>query len=152
LTFKRWSSLFCLRAWRTVRGHRADCPRGAVRQVVLRVRHMFLSAFISIRLAICFWPGEVWWTVHATLVAREPSDDRAQTVHYSRCATRGSIFIFGQFVCDLWTIRPYHADRPPGHRGLSAWCLAELLSSLLLVLHFRFGIVWCLFLGLVGPL
>jgi hypothetical protein len=57
----------------------------------------------------------------------------AQTVRYSRCATGGSVFVFGPSVPDPQTVRPYHANRPPGHRGLSAWCLAELLSSLLLV-------------------
>jgi hypothetical protein len=44
------------------------------------------------------------------------------------------------------------ADGPPGAWGRSAWCCAELLSSLLLEFHFRFGIVWGLFLGLEGPL
>jgi hypothetical protein len=91
-------------------------------------------------------------TVRATSVPRGPSEDRAQTVRYSRCATGGSAFFFGLSVCDPRTVRPYHADRPPGHRGLSAWCLAELLSPLLLESCFRFGIVWGLFLGLVGPL
>jgi hypothetical protein len=76
----------------------------------------------------------------------------ARTIHYSRCATGGSVFIFGPSVRDLRTVCPYQVDRPPGHRGLSARCLAELLSSLLLVFHFCFGIVWGLFLGLVAPL
>jgi hypothetical protein len=48
---------------------------------------------------------------------------------------------YWRFGFHFRTVRPYHADRPPGHRGLSAWCLAELLSPLLLVFHFRFGIV-----------
>jgi hypothetical protein len=44
------------------------------------------------------------------------------------------------------------SDRPSVTRGPSAWCLAELLSPLLLVFRFRFWIVWGLLLGLVGPL
>jgi hypothetical protein len=44
------------------------------------------------------------------------------------------------------------ADRPPQPRRLSAWCCAELLSPLLLEFRFRFGVVWDLFLGLVGLL
>jgi hypothetical protein len=47
---------------------------------------------------------------------------------------------------------PRVADRPPQARGPSAWHYAGLLSPLLLVLCFRFKIVWGLFLGLVGDL
>jgi hypothetical protein len=43
-------------------------------------------------------------------------------------------------------------DRPLEGREPSAWCCADLLSPLLLQFRFRFGIVWGLFLGLVGPL
>jgi hypothetical protein len=50
------------------------------------------------------------------------------------------------------TICPVSADRPPQPRGSSSWGCAELLSPLLLEFRFRFGIVWGLFLGLVGPL
>jgi hypothetical protein len=154
------SSRFCsrpavpasVRTWRTVRLVGADSPRGASWPRVLRVHRVFLSVFISIRLASCFWPGEVWRTVRAAPVARGPSDNRVRTVCYSRCATGGSTFFFGLFVRDPRTVCPYHVDRPPGHRGLSAWCLAELLSPLLLESCFCFGIVWSLFLGLVGPL
>jgi hypothetical protein len=60
-------------------------------------------------------------------------------------------FLF-RTVRDPRTVHPYHANRPPGHRGLSAWCLAELLSPSLLVFRFHFWIVWGLLLGLVGPL
>jgi hypothetical protein len=35
----------CSRAWQTVREVLADCPRGGVHPCVLRVRHVFLSAF-----------------------------------------------------------------------------------------------------------
>jgi hypothetical protein len=50
------------------------------------------------------------------------------------------------------TVRLGLADGPPGACGRSAWCYAEMLSSLLLQFRFCFGIVWGLFLGLVGPL
>jgi hypothetical protein len=60
--------------------------------------------------------------------------------------------IFGQSAAALRTVRLGHADSPPGACGWSAWCSAELLSPLLLEFCFRFGIVWGLFLGLVGPL
>jgi hypothetical protein len=50
------------------------------------------------------------------------------------------------------TVRPGHADSPPSACGRSAWCCVELLSPLLLEFRFRFGIVWGLFLGLVGLL
>jgi hypothetical protein len=50
------------------------------------------------------------------------------------------------------TVRLLLADLPPRHRRLSATGCAELLSPLVLEFHFRFGIVWALFLGLVGLL
>jgi hypothetical protein len=50
------------------------------------------------------------------------------------------------------TVRPEVADGPPRGRGRSAWCATGQLSPLLLESCFRFGIVWGLFLGLVGPL
>jgi hypothetical protein len=67
LTFKRLSSVFYLRAWRTVRGQRVDCPRGTILQDVLCVRRMFLSAFVSIHLASCSWLEVVLWTVRLGL-------------------------------------------------------------------------------------
>jgi hypothetical protein len=105
------------------------------------------ASFGSVESVVFVWrklAGQSAWdcrTVRAT-----------RTVRYLRCTTRGSVSIFRLSTREPRTVRPYHADRPPSHRGLSAWCLAELLSSLLLVFHFRFGIVWGLFLGLVGPL
>jgi hypothetical protein len=42
---------------------------------VLRVRRVFLSAFVLIRLASGFWWEVVWQTVHAARVARRPSED-----------------------------------------------------------------------------
>jgi hypothetical protein len=139
--------------WRTVRLVGTDSPRGASWLGVLRVHHVFLSVFVSIRLARCFWPVVVWRIVRLDVaVACGPSEDRAQTVHYSRCATRGSASFFGPSIRDPWTVRPYHTNRPSGHCGLSAWCLAELRSPLLFEFRFHFGIVLGLFLGLVGPL
>jgi hypothetical protein len=49
-------------------------------------------------------------------------------------------------------VRGLFSDSLPGVCGQSAWCSAELLSPLLLEFRFRFGIVWGLFLGLVGLL
>jgi hypothetical protein len=43
-------------------------------------------------------------------------------------------------------------DCPLEGRGQSVWYCAGLLSPFLLELCFRFGIVWGLSLGLVGPL
>jgi hypothetical protein len=63
------------------------------------------------------------------------------------------------FCCVSWTVRSRVMDRLPGVRGPSAqarepsaWHYAGLLSPLLLELCFRFGIVWGLFLWLVGLL
>jgi hypothetical protein len=87
-------------------------------------------------------------TVRAAWIVRSALPDRPLfEVRYGRF-----VFIFGPSTCDPRTVRPYHADRSAGHCGLSAWCLVELLSSFLLVFRFFFGIVWGLFLGLVGPL
>jgi hypothetical protein len=44
------------------------------------------------------------------------------------------------------------ADGSSGACGWSTWSSAELLSPLLFEFRFRFGIVWGLLLGLVGPL
>jgi hypothetical protein len=52
----------------------------------------------------------------------------------------------------LRTVRSGLADVPPGACGRFAWFSAELLSPLLFEFRFRFGIVWVLLLGLVGPL
>jgi hypothetical protein len=134
--------------------------RRTVREVLfVQVFFVFVasSCFISFRSVVSVdfiwrklagpsaWGG---WTVFAARTIRGACPD----IRYSRCATGGSVFVFGPSVPDPQTVRPYHANRPPGHRGLSAWCLAELLSSLLLVFRFHFGIVWGLFIGLVGPL
>jgi hypothetical protein len=110
-----------------------------------------------VRVSLHFDPLSRWFSFGGSWPDSPPgivgqSAVLARTVRYLRCTTRGSVSIFRFSTRDLRTVRPYHADRPPSHRGLSAWCLAELLSSLLLVFHFRFGIVWGLFLGLVGPL
>jgi hypothetical protein len=45
-----------------------------------------------------------------------------------------------------------HTDGLPGGRGHSALGFAVLLSPLFFEFRFLFGIVWGLFLGLVGPL
>jgi hypothetical protein len=53
---------------------------------------------------------------------------------------------------DQRTVRLAHADRPPGHLGLSTWDFANCLSHLLFELHFHVALSWGLFLGLIGPL
>jgi hypothetical protein len=50
------------------------------------------------------------------------------------------------------TVHRPHGDSPPGHRRPFTWACTELLSPLLLEFCFCFGIVWGLFLGLVGTL
>jgi hypothetical protein len=54
--------------------------------------------------------------------------------------------------CGSRTVHTVIADCPPQGRGLSARAPAGQLSHLLLASCFRFGIIWGLFLGLVGPL
>jgi hypothetical protein len=49
------------------------------------------------------------------------------------------------------TVRPGLADGPPSACGQSSWPSAELLCPLLFEFRFRFGIIWGLLLGLVGP-
>jgi hypothetical protein len=60
--------------------------------------------------------------------------------------------VFRKVRCSSRTVRRTHAHGSPGGRGQSAWGFAVLLSPLLLEFRFRFGIVWGLFLRLVGPL
>jgi hypothetical protein len=83
-------------------------------------------------------------TVREECVGRGRSEVPPQTVRYCWCST-GGLQVF--------------SDSPPIPRGRSAvgsrtvrLVLRRLLSPLLLDLCFRFGIVWSLFLGLVGPL
>jgi hypothetical protein len=107
--------------WQTFRLVGVDNLRGANWPRVLHVRRVFLSVFVSICVASYFWQGEFGrpsaWTsriIRAAPVARGPSEDRARTVRYSRCTTGGSASFFKLSVCDPRTIRPYHADFPPG--------------------------------------
>jgi hypothetical protein len=76
-----------VRTWRTVRLVGADSPHGTGWPRVLRVRRVFLSVFVSIRLVVWFWPEEVCRTVRIW-VADRPREGR--------------------------TIRPAVADRPRG--------------------------------------
>jgi hypothetical protein len=96
---------------------------------------LFRSVWLAVSGQEEFGGPSAWTsrTVRVALVARGPSEDRARTIRYSRCVTGGSAFFFGPSVRDPRTVRPYHTDRPPDHHGLSAWCLTELLSSLLLL-------------------
>jgi hypothetical protein len=88
-------------------------------------------------------------SVRSVLVADEVPP---RTVRYCWCSTGGLRVIFGRSTATSRTVRRGLADSPPGARGQSAWYCAGLLSPLLLDSCFRFGIVWGLFQGLVGPL
>jgi hypothetical protein len=114
----------------------------------------FRSSLLAVFSCRGFGGQSAWGprTVRVGCVARRRSEVPAQTVRYCWCST-GSLWVFfGQSAATSRTVRRGHADSPPGARGQSAWCFAELLSSLLPVFHFRFVIIWGLFLGLVGPL
>jgi hypothetical protein len=62
------------------------------------------------------------------------------------------VSIFRLSVPDPQTVRRSHADRLPGHRGLSAWNFADHLSPLLIELHLLVALSWGLFIGLVSLL
>jgi hypothetical protein len=91
-------------------------------------------------------------TVRAARVALGQSACRVQTIRVSGCAANGPVAFNGASARGPRTVRPVLADYPPLPRGPSARAFAEQLSPLLLQSCFRFGIVWSLFLGLVGPL
>jgi hypothetical protein len=126
LTFKRPSSVFCLRAWRTVHGHRADCPRGTIQQVVLRVRRVFLSAFVSIRLASCSWLEVVSRTVRLDVADRPRGTSCSRTVQgqgvdhmFFRVCYRRFCWLFRTvrrepFTAPTGIVRLVTADRSPG--------------------------------------
>jgi hypothetical protein len=81
-----------------------------------------------------------------------PSKDQVQTVHMLGCTSGRSVEINRPSALGLRTVRPVSMNCPPQARGPSAWHCAGLLSPLLLESFFRFGVIWGLFLGLVGPL
>jgi hypothetical protein len=91
-------------------------------------------------------------TVCVVRVAHRPSKGRVRTVHISRCGTRCSGRFYGPSAVVSRIVRLVLADRPPGHRGLSATGTTDCLSPLLLELCFRVALNWGLFLGLVGSL
>jgi hypothetical protein len=90
----------CSRAWQTVREVLADCPRGGVHPCVLRVRHVFLSAFF-----LSGWPAvfdrrvfggpsaRMSRTIRAARLARGPSEDVVRTVRVSRCRLGHSVCV-----------------------------------------------------------
>jgi hypothetical protein len=86
------------------------------------------------------------------------SADSPRRVCWSRtvrgASTEGLLLLvrYWRFASHFRTVRRYLADGPPWARGQSAWYCTGLLSPLLLDSCLRFGIVWGLFLGLVGPL
>jgi hypothetical protein len=57
---------------------------------VLRVLHVFLNAFVSIRLASGFWWEGVWWTVR--LDVHELLADRPRT-WYGPSTCRGAVWV-----------------------------------------------------------
>jgi hypothetical protein len=141
-----------VRTWWTVRLVDADSPRGASCPGVLHVHRVFLSAFISIGLVSCFWSGGVWRTVHLGVVDRPCSPSCSRTVRGPGVDRPLFKVRFWRFCCVFRTIHSRVVDRSPQSRGPSTWAFTELLSPLLLWFRFRFGIVWGLFLGLLGLL
>jgi hypothetical protein len=75
-----WLSGCYFRTWRTIREEGADSPRGAFGPGVLRVLRLFLSAFVSIRLASGFWWKEVWWTVRPDIADSPRGTSCSRTV------------------------------------------------------------------------
>jgi proline racemase len=90
-------------------------------------------------------------TVRAAQVARGPFEDQVRTIHVSVCLFGRFVVINGLSARGLQTVRPVSADRPPQGHGPSARAFVGQLSPLLLESCFHFGIIWGLFLGLVGP-
>jgi hypothetical protein len=92
------------------------------------------------------------WSVLECRTVRVGTD--GPRVHRIRSVIEGAIpEVWGLFLDGLpQTVRLGLADGPPHPYRQSARCLAELLSLLLLGLLFHLGIIWGLFLGLVGPL
>jgi hypothetical protein len=67
--------------------HLADSPSGRCRQSawsqlarVLRVRRVFLSVFVLILVASCFWQGKVWRTVRLDVADRPHGTGCSRTV------------------------------------------------------------------------
>jgi hypothetical protein len=114
-----WLSACCFRTWRTVREEGADSLRGAFGLSVLRVLRVFLSAFVSIRLASGFWWKVVWRTVRMDVA------DRPRT-WYGPSACGGASWVVLLVINEpsaVWcgpsawwsrTVRPRAADCPPG--------------------------------------
>jgi hypothetical protein len=131
--------------------------RGAFWPRVLSVRRVFLSVFFS----IC-WPAisgrkefggpsaQRPRTVRAARVALGQSACRVRTVQVLGCTAGGPVAFNRPSAQGSRTVHPVLADHPPLLRGLSARAFVGQLSHLLLESYFRFGIIWGLFLGLVG--
>jgi hypothetical protein len=76
-----------VRTWRTVHLVGVDSPCGASCPGVLRVHRVFLSVFVSIRLASCFWSGGVWQIVRLDVVDR-PRDTSCSRIVRGQGADR----------------------------------------------------------------
>jgi hypothetical protein len=137
-----------VRTWRTVRLVGADSPRGAGWLGVLRVLRDFLRVFRSIHFVGGFLLHEVRGrsVLECRTVRGGTDGPRGQ---HERSIIEGVVLEVRERFLDS---PPQLADGPPYPRGESARGFAGQLSPLLLELCFHFGIVWGLFLGLVGPL
>jgi hypothetical protein len=126
----------------------ADSPRGCGSPSVLRVLREFLHVFRSIHFVDGFSLHEVRGrSVLECRTVRGGAD--GPRAHRRWPVIEGAVLDAREHFSDS---PPYLADGPPGGRGQFAWGFAVLLSPLLLEFRFRFGIIWGLFLGLVGPL
>jgi hypothetical protein len=148
--------LVSVRTWRTVRLVGANSPRGP--KFVQFVACSCAFVVRSVGASVFGWErfrrlsASRSRTFRAAQVARRPSEDKAQTVHFSGCGTKGFVGFLRPSAVTSRTVHRPHVDRPPDHRGLSAWSSAECLSPLLLELRFRVALIWGLFLGLVATL
>jgi hypothetical protein len=155
LTFKRSGSSYCLRTMRIVCVLLADGLWGGFQPAVCGVLHVFLFAFRSIHLADSL-KGEAGQSERWGRTVRS-----ARTVRGVR--TDGPLFTvrYWRFGNHFWTVRRELANGPPGDREQSVpsmkmvhpgHCRLPKSFASWVSLCFRFGIVWGLFLGLVGLL
>jgi hypothetical protein len=105
---------------RTVRLVGADSLRGASWPGVLCVHRVFLSVFVSIRLASCFWLGRVWRTIRLDAADCPRGTSCSRTVRVQGTDRPQFEVCFWWFCCELRTVRSRVADRPLGVHGPSA--------------------------------
>jgi hypothetical protein len=124
LTFKRSGSSCCLRTTQTVRAPLVDSSRGGFQPAFHGVLHVFLFAFLSIHLAVCFWLQKVWRTVREER-SDSPRDADGPWVEDGQSGFRDAVlevrvaFSDGlPCTCERSarpprTVRRLHADGPP---------------------------------------